>query len=555
MTNYISALLAVCLAGSAATAQTKQFELDRANLEAIEERTEALANELLELSVAVRDFDTRRAANFFTETATVTALPAGPTESKPDLRWTTKHGWNFQPGTTARTTRDEIARQWDAFLSHFAELEDVRFKVKESSVDESGANAKARVYFYLVGRDAEGRREWVKGWSNVVAVSRGKDAWAISEMSVDKLDSTVATAELFSEVADPAGLAVSLPRFGEPGNEGFVWHGSAAGDPDRDGDLDLFVTGVRENFLYLNDGTGRFKDVAADAGVKVAPEATQPLWVDYDNDGDVDLFLSTVGTQMLFENRLVPDGKVSFDDVSVEAGVALAGVGFSAVAGDVNKDGLADIYVCGYNRYGKVLPDAWDRATNGTPNMLFVNQGGGRFRDEAKARGVADGRWSYAAEFADLDGDNDQDLYVANDYGEKGLYLNDGTGHFADAAGERGALDPGNGMGVSFGDYDNDGDLDLHVSNMSSTAGNRILKRLFPAADAGASGTMLKKLAAGNSLLENDGSGHFREVTSEVGGFGAGWAWGGGFVDFDNDGWEDLYSGAGFVSGKSMKDT
>jgi hypothetical protein len=108
-------------------------------------------------------------------------------------------------------------------------------------------------------------------------------------------------------------------------------------------------------------------------------------------------------------------------------------------------------------------------------------------------------------------------------------------------------------MGVSFGDYNNDGRLDIHASNMSSTAGNRILTRLFP--NQGAKDNVLKKLAAGNNLFENTGDGKFKDVTAEVGGFGGGWAWGGGFIDFDNDGWEDIYTPNGFISGKSMKDT
>jgi len=108
-------------------------------------------------------------------------------------------------------------------------------------------------------------------------------------------------------------------------------------------------------------------------------------------------------------------------------------------------------------------------------------------------------------------------------------------------------------MGVAFGDYDNDGNLDLHVTNMSSTAGNRILARLFPKANADS--RLLKKLASGNSLYRGDGKGGFRNVTQAVGGFSAGWAWGGGFIDFDNDGWEDIYVPNGFISGKTMNDT
>jgi hypothetical protein len=201
---------------------------------------------------------------------------------------------------------------------------------------------------------------------------------------------------------------------------------------------------------------------------------------------------------------------------------------------------------------------------NGTANLLFINQKDGTFKESAKAWGVADGRWSYAAQFVDLNQDGRQDLYVVNDFGENALYLNLGN-RFEDRARASGTLDPGNGMGVSFGDYNNDGQLDLYVTNMSSTAGNRILGRLFP--ESGPDNNVLRKLAAGNSLFQGKSDGSFTDVTQQVGPFEAGWAWGGVFIDlagwawggvfidFDNDGWEDLYSPNGFISGKSMKDT
>ena len=151
-----------------------------------------------------------------------------------------------------------------------------------------------------------------------------------------------------------------------------------------------------------------------------------------------------------------------------------------------------------------------------------------------------------------MDGDGDQDLYVANDFGENALYENEGN-RFQDVSAQRGVLDPGNGMGVAFGYYCNDGNLDLHITNMSSTAGNRILARLFPEASTGSS--VLKKLASGNSLYRGDGHGGFDNQTEALGGFHAGWAWGGGFIDVDNDGWEDLYAPNGFISGKTMNDT
>jgi hypothetical protein len=362
----------------------------------------------------------------------------------------------------------------------------------------------------------------------------------------------VASNDLFSEVAVPAGVGATLPSFGTPENNGFVWHGAAAADFNNDNWIDLFVTAPDRNYLYLNNGKGSFRDASDETGVKLLATGVAPLIFDYDNDGDSDVFISSVGQQILFENRQKQDGKLKFNDVSLEAGVAKDAIGFSAVAGDVNGDGRLDVYVTSYNRYGQITPNSWFRATNGTPNLLFVSQPNGGFREEAARWGLDDRRWSYAAEFADINADGKIDLYVANDFGEKAMYINKGD-KFVDEAESRGVLDPGNGMGVSFGDYNNDGLLDVHASNMSSTAGNRILARLFP--NSGPKDNVLKKLAAGNNLFENVGDGKFKDVTAEVGGFSGGWAWGGGFIDFDNDGWEDIYTPNGFISGKSMKDT
>ena len=106
-----------------------------------------------------------------------------------------------------------------------------------------------------------------------------------------------------------------------------------------------------------------------------------------------DVFLSAVGQQVLLENRLVPDGRLWLEDVSFEAGVAVSAIGFSAAAADVNEDGQLDIYVTSYNRYGQIMPDAWDRATNGMPNLLFMSSidpatGATLYRERAAALGV-----------------------------------------------------------------------------------------------------------------------------------------------------------------------
>jgi hypothetical protein len=566
--------------------------VDRPRLEVVEDLSESLANDLLELSLATRDGDMARTAEFFPARVRAAAFPSRPTAVKPSVKWIAAHGWEAPAASSPATpvaarvgaasgaqstaaaaaappplARADFLRGWADFLSHFSEVEDARFKVKEANFDERadavagakeptavvGAAGRARVAFYVIGRDGEGRREWARGTANVEVRFDASKRWQFDSFALASFDSMVATADLFSEVAVPAGLGAELPAFGAPGGGGFAWHGAAAADFDGDGWQDIFVTAPSRNYLYLNDRQGRFRDASEETGVRVLAGGVAPLAFDYDNDGDSDLFVSNVGAQVLLENRLKQDGRLRFEDASLESGVGgVQAVGFSAVAGDVNGDGLLDVYVTSYNRYGQVTPDSWFRATNGTPNLLFVNRGKGEFREEAKRWGVDDSRWSYAAQFADVDGDGRQDLYVANDFGEKAMFVNRGD-RFVDEAKERGVLDPGNGMGVSFGDYNNDGLLDVHASNMSSTAGNRILARLFPT--QGPKENVLKKLAAGNNLFENTGGGRFKDVTAEVGGFGGGWAWGGGFIDFDNDGWEDIYTPNGFISGKSMKDT
>ncbi len=573
------ALLCLCLAFSLclaavvtrkASAQEQKSppagEITR--LEQVEDLSESLANDMLELSVATRDRNAERTAEFFSDKLQAAPFPSRPLPVKNQVKWIAMRDWgvNGEEGKPAlRTmTKESFLKDWSGFLDHFAEIEDVRFKVKEAnfnppasadaknSPEEANPVGRARLAFYVIGRNTEGQREWARGVTYVNARRAAKGRWQFDSFELASLDSMVATTDVFSEVSAPAGVAATLPSYGSAGNNGFIWHGAAASDFNGDGWMDLFVTAPDRNYLYLNDGHGRFRDASTEAGVKSLATGVAPLVLDYDGDGDEDIFISTVGSQILLENRMVPDGKLEFSDVSLEAGVSIQGIGFSAVAGDVNGDGRPDIYVSCYNRYGQVTPDSWFRATNGTPNLLFINQGEGRFREEAAKWGVDDRRWSYAAEFFDANGDGRLDLYVANDFGEKAMYINKGD-HFVDEAKERGVLDPGNGMGVAFGDYNNDGLLDLHATNMSSTAGNRILSRLFP--NSSSKDNVLKKLAAGNNLYENLGNGKYRDVTSEVGGFSGGWAWGGGFIDFDNDGWEDLYSPNGFISGKSMKDT
>jgi hypothetical protein len=539
----------------------------RPRLEVIEDLSESLANDVLDLSVAVRDRNWDRIEHFFAESVGGAPLPSVPGALTPKVKWLSDRSWTAPAGAPAGPrTRAQFLDEWRRLLAHYPEIEDVRFKVRGATFADSaqavmtanvptavpGATGRARIGFWFVGRGLDGTREWLRGGFEAEVAYPEGGPWHITAIDTPQVGSMTASKDLFSEVAAPAGLSLRIPAYGTPQNSGFVWKGAAAGDVNNDGWVDLFITGLTQNYLYLNDGTGRFRDASGEAGVKVLASGSGPLLADIDNDGDLDVFIAAVGPQVLLENRLVPDGTLRFDDISAESGVSVTATGFSAAAADVNNDGRVDFYVASYNEYGRVTPNSWSAATNGTPNLLLVSRPGGGYREEAARWGVADGRWSYAAVFADLTDDGRPDLYVANDFGEKGFFVHQGTS-FRDEAGERGVLDPGNGMGVALGDYNNDGRLDLHVTNMSSTAGNRILGRMYPGAKPGEQ--VLVKLASGNALFENLGAGRFKEVTQEVGGLSGMWAWGGGFFDFDNDGVEDLFSPNGFISGTSMKDT
>ncbi|HVS16995.1 MAG TPA: CRTAC1 family protein, partial [Planctomycetota bacterium] len=160
-------------------------------------------------------------------------------------------------------------------------------------------------------------------------------------------------------------------------------------------------------------------------------------------------------------------------------------------------------------------------------------------------------KFSLAATWVDFDLDGDMDLYVVNDFGRNNLFVNDGKGHFVDRAAELGLQDIGAGMGAAVADYDLDGDLDLYVTNMFSADGLRTARqeRYLSGRDPAARLDYVKH-ARGNSLLRNRGDGSFEDVTEASGTALGRWAWGAKFVDFDGDGWEDLFVPNGQTSSR-----
>lgn len=340
-------------------------------------------------------------------------------------------------------------------------------------------------------------------------------------------------------------------------------------DLDRDGFDDLFVTDRwQSGQLLKNQGDGTFSDVTEEVGLKVEQLANSVFFADFDNDGDSDVFVGgTLEPCRYFENV---DGVFRPDDLLNDEYKDLKFVVSGSVV-DINRDGLLDLYL---NTYGLGTGDAteWigdsvrvedqvkmrmkvershfylDRA--GAPNIVLLNQKGKLKRVEIDDV-LAQWRNSYQTVWTDFDLDGDQDLYLCNDFSPDCFLRNDTERasdeiEFTDVSQD---MVPGGtmgfGMGASWGDFNNDGQLDLYVSNMYSKAGNRIVSKFADVDER------VKVSARGNFLYENTG-GKFKQVAGTEDGnqlvSQVGWSFGGQFADFDNDGFLDLYVPSGFYT-------
>ena len=336
-------------------------------------------------------------------------------------------------------------------------------------------------------------------------------------------------------------------------------------DYDNDGDLDVFLPQGRmlgpgkaledasiaaparlpvQGRLYRNDltvhpdgtRTMRFTDVTDETGIAAREYGMGVAAGDIDNDGWVDLYLTNFGRNRMFRNL----GNGRFADVSKQSGTDHSGWTVSAAFVDYDRDGWLDLFVGNYLQYSietdkECLSEAGTRhycgpeRYRGEPDRLFRNQGNGRFVDVTETALI--GRRAGAAlgvVTADLNGDGWPDIYVANDGTENHLWINQRNGTFRNTALLAGAAMPIEGqqeasMGVDAGDFDNDGDDDLFMTELNGE---------------------------GSNLFVNDGSGTFEDWGTASGlgpastrytGFGTAW------FDFDNDGWLDLLSANGTV--------
>jgi len=473
---------------------------------------------------------------------------------------------------------------------------DVRFKAKVFNVTPTPGGFTTRQYFSISGRTKPGTVEqhatWEIGWTTGVGGKPPRMQW----LRVQEFEQTAChlpQGALFTDCTESIlgknqiyqhqflrGMNDWLERIQDNSPFAILGNpGMAVGDVNGDGLDDLYVcqeAGL-PNRLFIQNPDGSAREESAAWGIDWLQSSRSALFVDLDNDGDQDLVVSILGGVVVAEN----DGKghLRLRDVLTTSEDTMS---LSAV--DYDLDGRLDIYVCAYHENGKFESDTSNalpgasagfvvhEANNGGSNSLvhnrISNDGNGSFKDVTKEVGLDKNnhRWSLAASWDDYDNDGDQDLYVANDYVRDHFYRKDlkstattpaseAKPQFTDISTMAHVEDSATGMSMTWGDYDRDGWMDAFVSNMWSSAGQRVTYQSKFQKDAPAEQKQrIQRLARGNTLLHNQGDGTFTDQSAPAGIEMGRWAWGSHFIDANNDGWEDLVVSNGYITTEDTGD-
>ena len=298
--------------------------------------------------------------------------------------------------------------------------------------------------------------------------------------------------------------AVSLGLSNTTYGEGTFGGGISFFDFDNDGWDDLTISSEEGQAVrFYKNQNGQF--VQVDFGITATHEHKTAQWVDFDNDGDYDLFTtSNHNDNRLYENN----GQMQFTNITVQAGIQIVNNwSFGSSWGDYNNDGLLDLFLT-----SRRIPGS------GYSNKLFKNNGNGTFSDVSVEAGILqDAYYSFCAAFFDFNKDGWQDIYVANDRAPSNhLYRNNGDGTFTEIGNASGTGVSIDAMSTTIDDADNDGFLDIYVTNTS----------------------------AGNAFFKNNANGSFTDVAPANGTLMETFAWGAVFLDGANKGTKDLYVSA-----------
>ena len=469
--------------------------------------------------------------------------------------------------------RDGALGEWREYQESFESIEEAGFHIHRLEQWKLPLSLVASLRFELIGKPTGTPRFGIDRALFRFKFRQVGDRLEIVSASLMEGERALNDRRHFTNVAKEAGIDFEnryYPAFlDQPLRFGMIRYGPGgitAVDYDNDGFYDLFIPDGVESKLFRNRRDGTFEDVTAQAGLAGLDGVSVAVFADYDNDGYKDLFVSrTFRHNQLFHNN----GDGTFTDVTAQSGIGEDSCTTVASWADYDNDGFLDLYVGRYLDPRTKIPTTF-YARNGEPNQLYHNNGDGTFTNVTAKAGVGEMGLCLGTVWGDYDDDGFPDLYVVNDFGRNTLYHNNGNGTFSDVTKKTNTLAYGAGMSASFADYNNDGKLDIYVTNIRSeeawfaeapTVKRYILNsfrqgvwksdmplyfEMFRQSGFGFVG-IFQQMASGNTLLRNKGDGAFEDVTWKSNANPIGWFWSASFADFDNDGWQDIYLANGWV--------
>jgi hypothetical protein len=498
-------------------------------------------------------------------------------------------------------TKADLEDEVNNYLNSLASVDDIKFKIDMIEKIEFERSVQLTVKFILDGKDQQGEifqdRNFYRWYLANEGVAGAYDWKIVKDELVEgiRVGGDGRDFHAFESKEDLAAIGIDYKHERDPklnvkehGSQlkfGVIEHaagGVSAVDYDNDGKPDIFFADGLRSRLYRNDGidaSGKihFTDVTQESGLEGIDRACAGVFADVDNDGFNDLFVTRYLAPLKFYHNNGPnaEGKVAFSDWSEKMGFdpkdsKNTAPTVSACFLDYDRDGYIDLYVGLYGDAFKEIPRLPFFAQNGGANRLYHNDGGRGFTDVTEKSGTDDTGWSLAVAAADYDSDGYPDLAVANDFGRKNLYHNNHDGTFTEAAKQAGVLDFSGGMGLSFGDFDDDGNLDLYTSNINSNQRwfgedmtvsqymRNVMRTKYAVTDAGEYWKVYKLLGSrwtelgkmigeGNRLFHNNGDGTFSQLKDSHTNR-AGWSWSVAFFDYDNDTKLDIYAANGWIS-------